>query len=141
VKQIVEIVDIDPMTKEILTNEVFRWDPVQDQFFFSGKSYVMERIRNQHGQSKEEMLDELSRRVEILDWMKDNNVRAFKDVARIVSSYIDTPEDVMEKVRKTKQTKQKEQEITVENAIMEKQDDVPSETPSDGTLHKKNRKK
>jgi len=141
VKQIVEIVDIDPMTKEILTNEVFRWDPVQDQFFFSGKSYVMERIRNQHGQSKEEMLDELSRRVEILDWMKDNNVRAFKDVARIVSSYIDTPEDVMEKVRKTNQTKQKEQEITVENAIMEKQDDVPSETPSDGTLNKKNRKK
>ena len=141
VKQIVEIVDIDPMTKEILTNEVFRWDPVQDQFFFSGKSYVMERIRNQHGQSKEEMLDELSRRVEILDWMKDNNIRAFKDVARIISSYIDTPEDVMEKVRKTNQTKQKEPEITVENAIMEKQDDVPSETPSDGTLHKKNRKK
>jgi flagellar protein FlaI len=141
VKQIVEIVDIDPMTKEILTNEVFRWDPVQDQFFFSGKSYVMERIRNQHGQSKEEMLDELSRRVEILDWMKDNNVRAFKDVARIVSSYIDTPEDVMEKVRKTNQTNQKEQEITVENAIMEKQVNVPSETPSDGTLLKKNKKK
>jgi flagellar protein FlaI len=73
----------------------------------------MERIRSQHGQSKEEMLDELSRRVEILDWMKDNNVRAFKDVARIVSSYIDTPEDVMEKVRKTNQTKPKENEITV----------------------------
>jgi len=124
VKQIVEIVDIDPMTKEILTNEVFRWDPVQDKFFFSGKSYVMERIRNQHGQSKEEMLDELSRRVEILDWMKDNNIRAFKDVARIVSSYIDTPEDVMEKVRKTNQTKQKEQELTVETTIIKKQDDT-----------------
>jgi len=137
VKQIVEIVDIDPVTKEILTNEVFHWDPVQDQFFFSGKSYVMERIRNQHGQSKEEMLDELSRRVEILEWMKENNIRAFKDVARIVSSYIDTPDDVIEKVRKANQTKQKEQEITVENKIEKKPDDVPLEAPSDITINKK----
>jgi len=137
VKQIVEIVDIDPITKEILTNEVFHWDPVQDQFFFSGKSYVMERIRNQHGQSKEEMLDELSRRVEILEWMKENNIRAFKDVARIVSSYIDTPDDVMEKVRKANQTKQKEQEITVENRIEQKPDDVLLEAPSDIAINKK----
>jgi len=137
VKQIVEIVDIDPMTKEILTNEVFRWDPVQDQFYFSGKSYIMERIRNQHGHSKEEMLDELSRRVEILEWMKENNIRAFKDVARIVSSYIETPDEVMEKVRKANQTKQKEQDITVENTIVKKQDDVLLETPSNITINKK----
>ncbi|MCX6670763.1 MAG: type II/IV secretion system ATPase subunit [Euryarchaeota archaeon] len=135
VKQIVEIVDIDPMTKEILTNEVFRWDPVQDQFYFSGKSYVMERIRNQHGESKEEMLDELSRRVEILDWMKENNIRAFKDVARIVSSYLDTPDDVIEKVRKGNQAKQVK--ITVENAMGNTQDDEQSKTPSDKIVNKK----
>jgi hypothetical protein len=101
----------------------------------------MERIRNQHGQSKEDMLDELSRRVEILEWMKDNNIRAFKDVARIISSYIDTPDEVMEKVRKANQTKQKEQEITVENVIVKKQDDVASEMPSDITINKKSNKK
>jgi archaeal flagellar protein FlaI len=137
VKQIVEIVDIDPMTKEILTNEVFRWDPVQDQFFFSGKSYVMERIRTQHGQSKEEMLDELNRRVEILKWMEENDIRAFKDVARIISSYIDAPDDVMEKVRKSNKEKQKEQEIKVENAIEKNKDDVLLETPSNLTVNNK----
>ncbi|MCJ7698334.1 MAG: Flp pilus assembly complex ATPase component TadA, partial [Thermoplasmata archaeon] len=31
-KQIIEIIDIDPTTKEILTNEVFRWDPIEDKF-------------------------------------------------------------------------------------------------------------
>jgi flagellar protein FlaI len=113
-KQIVEIVDIDALTKEILTNEVFRWDPVTDQFFFSGKSYVMERIRNQHGMSKEEMLEELRRRVEILEWMRNNNVRAFKDVARIVSSYIDTPDDVMEKIRKDTREKEVQTDVHVE---------------------------
>ncbi|MCU0850004.1 MAG: Flp pilus assembly complex ATPase component TadA [Candidatus Thermoplasmatota archaeon] len=136
VKQIVEIVDIDPMTKEILTNEVFRWDPVQDHFYFSGKSYVMERIRSQHGQSKEDMLDELSRRVEILEWMQENNIRAFKDVARIVSSYIDTPDDVMEKVRKTGKTKQKEENKEAET-LDKKPDGAEVETPSNITINNK----
>ena len=44
-KQIIEIIDIDPTTKEILTNEVFRWDPVEDKFIYTGKSYVLEGIR------------------------------------------------------------------------------------------------
>ncbi|HUT00074.1 MAG TPA: type II/IV secretion system ATPase subunit [Candidatus Thermoplasmatota archaeon] len=126
-KQIVEIVDIDPMTKEILTNEVFRWDPVQDQFFYSGKSYVMERIRAQHGMSKDEMMDELKRRVEVLEWMKDNNIRAFKDVARLVASYLDTPDEVIEKIRTANQQKQPQPEITVKNLIVEKQDNIPQE--------------
>ncbi|HVQ00700.1 MAG TPA: type II/IV secretion system ATPase subunit [Candidatus Thermoplasmatota archaeon] len=101
-KQIVEIVDIDPMTKEILTNEVFHWNPVEDQFHFSGKSYVLERIRSQHDMNKEEMLEELKRRVEILEWMKENNIRAFKDVARVVASYAETPGEFIEKIRKEK---------------------------------------
>ncbi|MBN1860778.1 MAG: type II/IV secretion system ATPase subunit [Candidatus Thermoplasmatota archaeon] len=117
-KQIVEIVDIDPITKEILTNEVFRWDSVNDIFLFSGKSYILERIRTQHGMSKEEMFDELKRRVEILEWMRENNIRAFKDVARIVSSYIDTPNDVMEKVRKNRST-QKQPELTEKKVMVE----------------------
>ncbi len=110
-KQIIEIVDIDPMTKEILTNEVFRWDPVKDRFFFSGKSYVLERIRNQHGLMKEEMLEELRQRVEILEWMKDNNIHAFKDVARIITSYIDNSQDIIEKIRKTNEKKEKQPEF------------------------------
>jgi flagellar protein FlaI len=141
-KQIVEIVDIDPMTKEILTNEVFRWDPVQDQFFYSGKSYVLERIRAQHGMSKDEMMDELKQRVEVLEWMKDNNVRAFKDVARLVASYLDTPDEVMEKIRKESQQKQPQPEITVKNLIVEKQDNMlQEESTTENIVIEKNRKK
>ncbi len=123
-KQIVEIVDIDPLTKEILTNEVFRWDPVEDRFYYSGKSYILERIRGQHGMKKEEMMEELKRRVEILEWMKNNNIRAFKDVARMVATYAETPGEFMEKIRKEKKEKttsttdqnEKPQEILIQKA-------------------------
>ena len=98
-RQIVEIVDIDPLTKEILTNEVFRWNPVEDSFSFSGKSYILERIRNQYDMSKEEMLEEIKKRVEVLNWLRLKNIRVFKEVARIVAYYAELPEELIQKIR------------------------------------------
>ena len=99
-KQIVEIIDIDPTTKEILTNEVFHWDPVTDKFVYSGKSYILERIRKLFDMSTEQMIGELKRRVKILHWMRDNNIRQFKQVARIVSLYSEIPDLIIEKIDK-----------------------------------------
>ena len=99
-KQIIEIIDIDPMTKEMLTNEVFHWDPVEDKFVYSGKSYILERLSSQIGISKEEMKEEISRRTEILCWMRENRIRAFEDVAGLVAFYIESPDELMEKIRK-----------------------------------------
>ncbi|MFW6173681.1 MAG: ATPase, T2SS/T4P/T4SS family, partial [Elusimicrobiota bacterium] len=99
-KQIVEIIDIDPTTKEILTNEVFSWDPVEDKFNYSGKSYIFERIRNQHDITKEGIMEEVRRRVKVLEWMRENNIRVFKDVARVVSFYAENPDDLMKKIAK-----------------------------------------
>ncbi|UCF13311.1 MAG: Flp pilus assembly complex ATPase component TadA [Thermoplasmatales archaeon] len=97
-KQIVEIVDIDPNTKEILSNEVFRWDPAGDKFIYSGKSYILERIRNQHGMSKEGIMQEVRRRVEVLDWMCKNNINSFIEFAKVVSFYVEDPDELMKKI-------------------------------------------
>jgi len=61
-KQIVEIVGIDPGSMELITNEVFRWDPATDDFVFSGKSYVLEKIMVKINFSQEEMRRELRTR-------------------------------------------------------------------------------
>ena len=55
-KQVVEIVGIDPNSMEVITNEVFRWDVTNDDFIFSGKSYVLEKIMVNINYSQEEML-------------------------------------------------------------------------------------
>ena len=99
-KQIIEIIDIDPTTKEILTNEVFRWDPVEDRFIYSGKSYVLERVRGEKDLTREEMTQEINRRRKIIEWMNKNNVREFRGVAKIVSQYAETPDEVMKKIEK-----------------------------------------
>jgi flagellar protein FlaI len=140
-KQIVEIVDIDPITKEILTNEVFRWDPVEDRFYYSGKSYVLERIRGQHGMNKEKMEDELKQRVKVLEWMKDNNIRAFKDVARMVASYLEAPDEMMEKIGRGRQSEQIQPEVIVKEIMIEKQDDMGSGGQSEDVVCIKKQRK
>jgi len=99
-KQIIEIIDIDPTTKEILTNEVFRWDPVEDIFVYSGKSYVLERIRAEKDMTREDMTDEIRKRKEIVEWMNNTNVREFRGVANIVSRYMEDPLETYKQIKK-----------------------------------------
>jgi len=101
-KQIIEIIDIDPTTKEILTNEVFRWDPVNDTFSYNGKSYILERIRAKKDISREEMSQELKRRAELLEWMNKNNIREFKKVAKLIAQYTENPQQLIKKIQEGK---------------------------------------
>ena len=98
-KQIVEVIDIDSFTQEVLTNEVFHWDSLEDKFVYSGKSYIMENIRKKLGISKEEMKKEILKRIEILEWMNKNNIRAFKRFAEIITYYSEKPDELIDKIR------------------------------------------
>jgi len=99
-KQIVEIIGIDPNTKEVLTNEVFRWIPEKDQFDYSGKSYILERIRGSTGMSREDMDKELRIRTEIINWMIYRGVKSYKEFAKIVSEYYEDPKTLLYKMRR-----------------------------------------
>jgi len=99
-KQIVEILDIDPRTNELITNEVFKWRSATDEHTYSGKSYLLEEIMEAKGWSENRMREELKRRQEVLEWMRIRKIRHYKDVAKILISYHRDPEAVIEKVRK-----------------------------------------
>jgi flagellar protein FlaI len=123
-RQIIEIIDIDSQTNEILTNEVFRWNSKDDNFNYLGKSYVLDRIRVQYGLSKDEINTEMERRVEILNWMRKNDIRKFKDFARVVSSYADKPEKMIEKVKSNSVYEFEKEEKIEDNYISKDFDDV-----------------
>jgi len=128
-KQIIEIIDIDPTTKEILTNEVFRWDPVEDKFIYTGKSYILEGIRSRWDLSKEEITLEIRRRTDILEWMNKNEVRTFKEVSKAISRYTENPEVFLTKVkamakRKNKGDNEKKSEGEKENITEVKKEPV-----------------
>ena len=84
---------------------------MEDRFIYSGKSYILEGIRARWDISKEQITQEIRTRAEILEWMKDTNVRTFQEVAKAISRYIDSPDEFMKKIRSTKnQTLKSEKE-------------------------------
>jgi flagellar protein FlaI len=98
-KQLIEVLDIDPRTKELITNEVFKWHPSTDEIRYSGKSYILEEIMEEKGWDDERMKEELKRRQEILEWMRIKNLRNYKDVGRVLMSYFRDPDAIIKFVR------------------------------------------
>ena len=98
-KQIIEILDIDPRTNELITNEVFKWRQATDEIQYSGKSFILEEIMEERGWNEERIREELKRRQEVLEWMRIKKIRHFRDVSNILVSYFRDPEAVIQKVR------------------------------------------
>ena len=99
-KRVVEIIGIDKDTKEIMINEVFHWDPSTDQFIFSGKSYMLQRICKEKNITRKNLIKEMDRRIKLIKWMDINNIRNLEDVTKLLNRYSSNPEDTLNKVKK-----------------------------------------
>jgi len=100
-RTLTEFVGMDSLTGELITNTVFRWNPTDDSFTYSGHSYLYEKVREIHNWSLRDMEDEVRRRMTILEYMIETRVDDYRHVARIVSAYYKNPDSVMDDVRAT----------------------------------------
>ena len=89
-----EIIGLDPRSREILTNEVYRWNPVNNLFEFSGRSYLIEKIAQRKGISSEEAYKEIQQRAKILEGMLKRKIRNYVDVSDIIRKYYENPKSV-----------------------------------------------
>ena len=99
IKEIVEVVGLDPTTDDILTNEVFRWNPRKDSFEYFGKGRVMDRIAEYRNWTDKELNEEFNNRVEVIKWMIKNKIAHYVDVGNVIAGYYKDPERVLQKVR------------------------------------------
>jgi flagellar protein FlaI len=89
---------LDPRSGEILTNEVYRWNPLQDVFDYTGRSYIIERISEKKGVSTEEANAEIQTRARVIDWMCKRNIRNYQDVSNVIRAYSENPESILKEV-------------------------------------------
>jgi len=94
-----ELVELDPKTKDVLTEEVFHWNPREDSFAFSGHSSILEKNGKKLGVSEEETKRELQARKAVLEWMVQNGIRRYTDVANVIREYYANPNRVFQKAR------------------------------------------
>ncbi len=99
-KELVEIVGLDPHTREILTNEVFSWNPSDDTFEFSGVSYVLERIQMERNLSATDMKLEFEDRKLVIQWLIDQEITDYLEVAHVIQRYYKEKAKLMEEVKR-----------------------------------------
>ncbi|HUI01114.1 MAG TPA: type II/IV secretion system ATPase subunit [Nitrososphaerales archaeon] len=86
-REVVEILGVNPSTKEIITNTIFTWDPVTDTYLFNGRSFQIEKISRTYGIPMEKLDSELERRVELLERMIREGITNYKAVTDLVRQY------------------------------------------------------
>jgi flagellar protein FlaI len=94
-----EIHGIEKITKEILKEEVFTWNPKFDKFSSMKSSGLLEKHKLKMGLNDEDIHRELRSREIVLDWMVKQGIRNHIDVANVVREYYANPKRVIQKAR------------------------------------------
>lgn len=98
VMEFVEVGELDPRSKTIHTNPIYRWDPTDDTFTRVGESTVLQDIRKMHNWSQGELEIELDRRQRILESMMEEGIRDYEDVVDAIQSYYTDPGQLMDRL-------------------------------------------
>lgn len=99
VKEVVEILGVDMKSEKPYTNQLFKWVPSGDYYEFSSdRSYILNKIVGEKGISEGSVWEELQRRTAVLEWMKKEGIRYYKDVGRIIAIYYKNPDDILKRV-------------------------------------------
>ena len=76
-----------------------KWDPANDEHPMDfEKSTLLTSIAERQGVTKKDLIDEIGRRKDVLHWMRERNIRSYKDVAAIVAEYYSRPKHIYSKV-------------------------------------------
>ena len=77
----------------------FEWNPTKDEHTSAfNKSIMLSGISERIGVSKKELLAEIDNRRDVLHWMREHDIRSYKDVASIIAEYYARPEKIYEKI-------------------------------------------
>ncbi|MEO9319853.1 MAG: type II/IV secretion system ATPase subunit [Nitrososphaera sp.] len=99
VREIVEILGLDPETKELVTNVVFRWDPFTDTFEYGGRSFLLEKIADKLGLEKRQLYEQLEKRASIFEYLISKSVSDYREVSDIIRNYYKDPAGILNAIQ------------------------------------------
>jgi flagellar protein FlaI len=93
------VMDVNEIADYEDYRNTFKWNPTKDEYLSSfDKSMMLSSVSERIGQSKKELVDEIGRRKDVLHWMRERNIRSYRDVAAIIAEYYARPKQIYEKV-------------------------------------------
>jgi flagellar protein FlaI len=95
VSEVVEVVGFDFETQRPIVNTVLKWNSFTDKFDVQGKSVTLKKISKAFGIPEQEIVDELQRRMLVLEWMKKRNITDYRSVYQVINLYYTSPNRVL----------------------------------------------
>lgn len=95
VTEIVEVVRYDTKRSEPITNTLFKWNPIRDTFDVKNKSVVMRKLVQRSGMKEREVLEEIERRMAVLNWLSEKNIMDYREVNKVINTYYNYPQRMM----------------------------------------------
>ena len=93
------ILDVNEIANFEDYRTVFKWYPNKDEHISAlDKSEMLAGISERLGMSMKDIIAEIEKRRVILHWMREHNIRSYKDVAAIIAEYSAKPKQIYEKV-------------------------------------------
>jgi flagellar protein FlaI len=86
IKEIDEIISVDPETNRVHSRTVFSWDAASDKFRSHKNSELLKKIAKEHGLSLEMIEKEIRQRAELLRWMAKQKMD-WRDIANTFAAY------------------------------------------------------
>ncbi len=84
----------------------FKWDPVKDvQTIDLDSSFLMTSFAERLGITREELINEMNRRRDVLRWMRQQKIRSYKEVASIIAEYYARPKEIYRKIVQDEEVK------------------------------------
>ncbi len=97
---IYEFLGVDPNDKNLLINEVYRWESYQDVYYQVNPPKKIEKIAVIRGESYEDTVEELRRRAEFLIFLDKQDVRDYVHLTYMIHSYYRNPQETFENIMK-----------------------------------------
>jgi len=91
VKNIVEVLEIESETSNLMTNLAFQWNPKGDFFHFIGRSFILEQIADETGKTIDLVIEELRSKESYIKLMDKKNITHYKDVSKAINMYYIDP--------------------------------------------------
>ena len=98
-QQVTEVLNPEDDPLSIRTRDVFRWDASTDTHRRAGESGVLDEIAGERGWSATRMETEVERREGLLQFLIEEGVTDYRDVAALIKLYHKDPDYVLERVR------------------------------------------
>lgn len=93
------VLSVDEIAAYEEYRNTYKWRPAEDDHqSFLDNSAMLSSISERVGYSKKQLIKEIERRKNVLHWMREQNIRSYKDVAAIISEYCIRPKEFYEKI-------------------------------------------